>query len=136
MKSFSDLKTVILPNIKKRLSSSESVPYSSYIIGAESIVKREAPLLNHRTSGNYYKPQKKQYTGVNKMNYMIQNLDLKQPRFTYLPLKQKNNLLKVYPQKLRSEDLFYSGKKDAYILRHSLDLKKNPRQDFENLPNL
>uniref|UniRef100_A0A7S3NFM6 Uncharacterized protein n=1 Tax=Euplotes harpa TaxID=151035 RepID=A0A7S3NFM6_9SPIT len=39
MEDLGDHKTMILPNIKARLSSNETVPYSEFIIGARSSVK-------------------------------------------------------------------------------------------------
>lgn len=36
MDSFSEAKEVVLPKIKTRLSSNETVPYSEYIVGSQS----------------------------------------------------------------------------------------------------
>ncbi|CAI2368511.1 unnamed protein product [Moneuplotes crassus] len=85
-----------LPKIP-RLSSNETTPYSEFIIGSQSKMNREVPLLNERTSGTYYKPQKKQYYGTEKKNYMDENINLQQPRFTYLNLKNKKKITDLKP---------------------------------------
>mmetsp|Transcript_18807 Transcript_18807/g.16649 ORF Transcript_18807/g.16649 Transcript_18807/m.16649 type:complete len:267 (+) Transcript_18807:100-900(+) len=119
-------KKVILPKIKQRLSSNESVPYSEYIIGAKSDMKKEAPLLNFRSGDNSYKPQKKQFIGTNKLSYMVENLNLKQPRFTYLSLSNQKDKFKVSPRTLKADDFYYNSKKMCHLLKDSKKLAQSP----------
>lgn len=114
-----------LPVVKTRLSSNETIPYSEYIVGTQSSITKEAPLLNHRTSDSYYKPQKRYNYG--RAEYTI---NLKQPRFTYLPLNQTRKI-DVIPQRISSKDLHYSSKMGAYILK--FDNNKTEEKDNLNI---
>lgn len=114
-----------LPIVKTRLSSNETIPYSEYIVGTQSSVTKEAPLLNHRTPDTYYKPQKRYNYG--RAEYTI---NLKQPRFTYLPLNQ-TRIIDVVPQKISAQDLHYSSKNGTYLLK--FDDNKAEQKDNLNI---
>lgn len=73
-------------------------------------------MLNHRTSNGYYKPQKKQYTGINKLNYMVGTINLKQPHFTYLPVNQQNvEKIEFSPLKPKANEMYYSSKYGMHL---------------------
>lgn len=117
-------KDVVLPNIKTRKSSNETVPYSEYIIGAQSMVRKEVPILNHRPSIDSYRPQKKQYYAGEKQTYMVGTINLKQPTFTYLPLeKQAAQKITFLPTKPKAEEMYYSSKYGAHLRKSMTDLK-------------
>lgn len=124
MEDFNEAKDIVLPNIKTRKSSNETVPYSEYIIGARSMVKKEAPLINYRSSFDSYKPQKKQYYGGEKQTYMVGTINLKQSTFTYLPLeKQASQKITFMPTKPKVDEMYYSSKYGTHLRKSLADLK-------------
>jgi hypothetical protein len=106
---------IVFPKIKARLSSNESVPYSEFLIGSQSTVTKEAPILNYKTMDNSYKPQKKQFNGDEKMKYMMGTINLKQPKFTYLPFKKQNQKTGFSTMKPSAGNTYYTREYDAFI---------------------
>lgn len=105
-----------MPRINSRLSSNETVPYSEYVIGNKSSVKKEVPLFFDKTSREIYKPQKKQYYGEEKKTYMVGTINLRQPKFTYFSLeKQESQKINFKPEMPVASELFYSPKYGSFL---------------------
>ena len=112
------------------MNSGESVPpYSEFIVGSQSSVKKEAPLLMHKSSMEVYKKQKsspknEKSGAAENRGYMVGTINLKQPRFTYCHLpKPESEKINFIPRKPDSSEMYFSKKRGVF-LRKPFDLKK------------